>query len=84
MWYAMFKKIVKQIIHKAAWNELKKSIIQVLRCRCRQDGIPEYGRFTQKEIKRIILQTNSKIKELMPYLDDLSNIGNYQNNMKDF
>ena len=74
----MFEKLTKQIIHKAAWRELKKSIIPVLQCRCRQDGMPEYGRFTQQGIERITLQTEANIRELMPYLDDLNNIGNYQ------
>jgi len=41
--------------------------------------MPEYGRFTPREIKQIIFQANLNVKELMPYLNDLDNVGNYQN-----
>ena len=41
--------------------------------------MPEYGRFTPKEIKQIISQTKSNIRELIPYFNDTDNIGNYQN-----
>ncbi len=75
----MFKKIIKIIIRKISWKVKKKTIIQVLISRCRRDGMPEYGRFTPKEIKRIIFQANFNIKEIMPYFMDIDNIGNYQN-----
>lgn len=75
----MFKKIIKIIIRKISWKVKKKTIIQVLPSRCRRDGMPEYGRFTPKDIKRIIFQANFNIKEIMPYFMDIDNIGNYQN-----
>jgi hypothetical protein len=39
--------------------------------------MPEYGRFTARDIERIILQASSNIRELMPYFNDFDNIGNY-------
>jgi len=75
----MLKSFIKRIIRNVAWKAKKKTIIQILASRCRQDGLPEYGRFTPREIEQIILQVNSNIKELMPYFKDLENIGNYQN-----
>jgi len=62
-----------------AWAAKKKTIEQVLASRCRRDGMPQYGRFTPKEIRQIIFQANSNIRELMPYLNNLDNVGNYQN-----
>lgn len=41
--------------------------------------MPEYGRFTPKEIMHIIRQTDLNIAELTPYLIDFDNAGNYQN-----
>lgn len=41
--------------------------------------MPEYGRFTPKEIERIIHQADLNINNLMPYLIDHDNMGNYQN-----
>jgi hypothetical protein len=41
--------------------------------------MPEYGRFTPREIKKIIIQTELNIKELMLHFHDIDNIGNYQN-----
>jgi len=75
----MLKKIFKHIIQKVVWNAKKKTIIQILPSRCRRDGMPEYGRFTPKEVKHIIFQTEQNIEGLMPYFNDLDNIGNYQN-----
>jgi len=75
----MFKKLIKQIVRKIAWTAKKKTISQILASRCRRDGMPEYGRFTPREIEQIILQANLNIKELMPYFNDLDNVGNYQN-----
>ena len=75
----MFKRIFKQIIQKIAWKAKKSTIIQILPSRCRRDGMPENGRFTPKEIKRIIQQTEQNIKELMLYFKDLDSIGNFQN-----
>jgi len=75
----MLKTLIKQIIRKIAWAAKKKTIIQILASRCRRDGMPEYGRFTSREIKQIIFEANLNIKELMPYFNDLDNIGNYQN-----
>ncbi|MCJ7773667.1 MAG: hypothetical protein MUP22_11115, partial [Desulfobacterales bacterium] len=60
----MLRKVIKQIIRKKAWAAKKKTIIQILTQRCRRDGTPEYGRFTPREIKQIIFQANSNIKEL--------------------
>lgn len=59
------------------WAAKKKSIVLVLTPRCRQDGMPEYGRFTSREIKNVIHNTNENIKELMPYFIDFDNLGNY-------
>ncbi len=73
----MSKKFVKQIIRKLTWTTKKKSVVQVLTPRCRRDGEPEYGRFTSKDIERIILHANSNIEELISYFKDLDNIGNY-------
>jgi hypothetical protein len=75
----MIRKLTKYMIRKAAWAAKKKTIKQALASRCRRDGIPEHGRFTPKEIKQIILQADSNIRELMPYFIDLDNTGNYQN-----
>jgi len=75
----MFKIGIKHIIRKVAWKAKKKTIIQILLSRCRKNGIPEHGRFTPKEIKQIILQTESNIKELSSSFMDPENIGNYQN-----
>ena len=75
----MLKILIKQIIRKTAWAAKKKTIIQILASRCRRDGMPEYGRFTLKEIKQIIFQANLNVKELMPYFNNLDNVGNYQN-----
>jgi len=75
----MFKMLAKKIIRKIAWSAKKKTISQILMSRCRRDGMPEYGRFTNKEIKQIILQANSNVNELMPYFHNLDDVGNYQN-----
>lgn len=76
---ATLKKFIKNIIRKVVWGAKKKTIIQILASRCRRDGMPEYGRFTPREIGRIIFQANANIKELLPYFNDLDSIGNYQN-----
>lgn len=73
----MLKILIKQIVRKTVWTAKKKAITQVLAPRCRQEGMPEYGRFTPREIKQIIFQANLNIKELMPYFKNLDNIGNY-------
>ncbi|NHJ01786.1 MAG: hypothetical protein EAX86_06555 [Candidatus Heimdallarchaeota archaeon] len=73
----MIKTIFKKFIRKKAWGTHKKAITQVLIPRCRRDGVPEYGRFTYKDIERIIFQTESNIRELMSYFKNLDNIGNY-------
>ena len=73
----MSQKLIKQIIRTQVWRIKKKSLVQVLTPRCRRDGEPEYGRFTDKDIERIIHLTNSKIEELKPYFQDLPNLGNY-------
>lgn len=75
----IFKRLAKKIIRTVAWSAKKKTIMQILASRCRQDGMPENGRFTPKEIKQIILLANSNIKELMTYFNNLDNVGNYQN-----
>jgi len=43
--------------------------------------MPQYGRFTPREIEQITYEANHDIKELMPYFIDLDNTGNYQNKM---
>jgi len=73
------KSLVKPIARRGVWNAKKKSIFQVLIPRCKRDGQPEYGRFTLKEIRRIVLQAKSNIQELMPYFKDYDNLGNYLN-----
>ncbi|UCC20868.1 MAG: hypothetical protein JSV62_06205, partial [Promethearchaeota archaeon] len=75
----MFKSFIKRIIRKVAWKSKRKTIPQILASRCRQDGLPEYGRFTLRDIEQIIFQAELNIKDLMPYFEDLENIGNYQN-----
>lgn len=75
----MLKSFIERIIRNVAWKAKKKTIIQILGSRCRKDGLPEYGRFTAKEIEQIILQASLNVKDLMPYFKDLENIGNYQN-----
>ncbi|NHJ01808.1 MAG: hypothetical protein EAX86_06665 [Candidatus Heimdallarchaeota archaeon] len=75
----IFKPLGKKIIRRKAWGVHKKAIVQILTPRCRQDGVPEQGRFTYKDIERIIFQTKSNIKELMPYFKDYDNLGNYMN-----
>ncbi len=73
----MTQKLIKQIIRMQVWIIKKKTVVQVLTPRCRRDGEPEYGRFTAKDIERIIQHTVSNIDELMPYFTDLTSIGNY-------
>ncbi len=73
------RSLVKPIIRRAVWKAKKKTIFQVLISRCRRDGLPEFGRFTLGEIKRIILQAKSNIQELMLYFKDFDKIGNYMN-----
>lgn len=73
----MLHKIVKQIVRKQVWVIKKKTVVQVLTPRCRRDGEPEYGRFTPKDIERIIRQAESHLAALLPYFKDLPNIGNY-------
>lgn len=75
----MVNKIIKNIIRVITWREMKKSLMQILPSRCKKDGLPEYGRFTPKEIQRIISQAQLNIEELIPRFKDLENIGNYQN-----
>jgi hypothetical protein len=75
----MVNRFIKKRIRYSAWTGKKQTIIQILSSRCRRDGMPEYGRFTSKEIKQIISQVDLNIKELMLYFNDLDNIGNYQN-----
>lgn len=73
----MSQKLIKQIIRMQIWTTKKKTVVQVLTPRCRRDGEPEYGRFTTMDIERIIQLANSNIEALMPYFQDLPNIGNY-------
>jgi hypothetical protein len=75
----MITALFKKVFRKAVWNAKKKTIAQVLACRCRIDGKPENGRFTPGETKQIVLQAESNNEELMPYFKDLENLGNYQN-----
>ncbi|MFW9961119.1 MAG: L-2-amino-thiazoline-4-carboxylic acid hydrolase [Candidatus Thorarchaeota archaeon] len=71
--------LIKRIARRGAWNAKKKTVFQVLTPRCRQDGKPEYGRFTSGEIKRVVSQAESNIKELMRYFIDFNKLGNYLN-----
>lgn len=73
----MFRNLIKSTIRRAAWSAKKKTIKQVLTPRCRRDGMPEYGRFTPREISQIIKQARLNIKELMPYFVNHDNISNY-------
>ena len=73
----MLRNLIKSTIRQAAWSAKTKTIKQILQSRCRRHGKPEYGRFTHREIERIIHQANENIKELMPYFVDHDNIGNY-------
>ncbi|MHA1909173.1 MAG: L-2-amino-thiazoline-4-carboxylic acid hydrolase [Candidatus Thorarchaeota archaeon] len=75
----MSKRIVKRLVRRLAWRAKKKTLIQVLPSRCRQEGKPEFGRFTPVEIERMILRATANIKELMPFFIDYDSIGNYQN-----
>ena len=75
----MINKIIKNIIRIITWRVMKKALIQILPSRCKRDGMPEYGRFTPKEIQRITSQAQLNIEELMPSFKDLENIVNYQN-----
>ncbi len=73
------RKAIKYIIRIITWRVMKKALMQILPSRCKRDGMPEYGRFTPKEIRRIISQAQLNIEALMPSFKDLENIGNYQN-----
>ena len=73
----MSKKLVKKLIQKQVWTIKKKSVVQVLTPRCRRDGEPEHGRFTTRDIERIIQTANSHAVELAQHFKDLPNIGNY-------
>jgi hypothetical protein len=75
----MSKAFIKKIIRRLVWKATKKSVMQVLTPRCKRDGEPEYGRFTPSDIERIIQQANLNVEELLPYLQNLDNIGNYLN-----
>ena len=73
----MSQKLIKQIIRMQVWTIKKKTVAQVLTPRCRRDGEPVHGRFTTRDIERIIQHANLNIEELMPYFEDLPNICNY-------
>ena len=73
------RKAIKYIIRIITWRVMKKALMQILPSRCKRDGMPEYGRFTPKEIQQIMFQAQLNIEELMPSFKDLENIGNYQN-----
>ncbi|MFW9995095.1 MAG: L-2-amino-thiazoline-4-carboxylic acid hydrolase [Candidatus Odinarchaeota archaeon] len=74
---AIMNAFIKRIIRRKTWTSNKKAITQVLTPRCRRDGIPEHGRFTPKEIERVITQAESNTKELVPHFKDFDNPGNY-------
>lgn len=74
-----FTTFIKKFAREMVWAAKKKTIFQILPSRCRRQGMPEYGRFTGQEIKRITLQANLNISELMPYFIDLEKMGNYLN-----
>jgi len=73
----MLKTLIKQVIRKATWTAKKKTIVQILSPRCRQEGKAENGRFTIKEIKQIMFQAELNAKDLIPYFTDYDNLGNY-------
>ncbi len=68
----------KSIIRSIMLSAKKRTIPQILAARCRRENQPEFGRFTKREIKRIAARVELNIASLMPYLQDLENIGNYQ------
>lgn len=72
----MSGRFTNQIIRKLAWSAMKKSVVQVLTPRCRRQGMPEFGRFTSRDIEQIILHANKNIKDLMPYFINFDNLGN--------
>jgi hypothetical protein len=72
------RRFIKQVLRHAMWESQTKTMAQVLASSCRRDGMPEYGRFTRREIRRIISQASLQIEELMPYLRNFDGIGNYQ------
>lgn len=69
----------KKFVRSVVWAAKKTTISQILAPRCRRDGLPEHGRFTSREIRRIVHQTKLNIQALMPSFIDHDNIGNYQN-----
>lgn len=73
------KSLVKSLVRRLAWRAKRKAVFQVLISRCRRDGLPEYGRFTLREIKQIVQQTKLNIRELMPHFIDFDSLGNYLN-----
>ena len=73
----MSQNLMKQMVRKQVWNIKKRTVVQVLTPRCRRDGEPKDGRFTKKDIDRIIRHTASIIPEVMAHFTDLPNIGNY-------
>jgi hypothetical protein len=73
----MFKKFLKKVLREGIWAAKKKVIVQILTPRCRVDGVPEFGRFTPKDIQRIIDRTKQNMLALMPYFNDTDNIGNF-------
>lgn len=75
----MAKTLLKQIARRLVWSAKKKATFQILRSRCRQDGLAEYGHFTDKEIQQILAQAELNIKELMPCFIDIDSLGNYVN-----
>jgi len=58
----MFKKLIKQIIRKMAWTVKKKTIMQILTPRRKWDGMPEYGRFTSRDMVTIFFLSGSLIR----------------------
>jgi hypothetical protein len=74
----MDNKLVKSLMRKLAWQAKKKTMYQILSSRCRRDGLPEYGRFTRAEIKRIIYNANLNTRGLMGSFQDVNTLGSYQ------
>jgi hypothetical protein len=67
----------KNLIRRVIWTAKKKTIPQILASRCRRENQPEFGRFNKLEIKRIAAQVEPNIASLMPFFQDLENVGNY-------
>jgi hypothetical protein len=51
---AVMKELGKRMIRRLTWAAKRKNVKKVLALRCRRDGLPEHGRFTSRDIERIV------------------------------